>query len=146
MVDVAARKQDQAHRQPRLSSEGNCAKRTLVLLTSDRSLIDLVNRSIREGWRLYQVGSSAIRESYAQPNVHLIVLDDESLEASERGWVLEKLRESLRGAALLYVSSSHDPAIERRARTSGAQYYIDKPLDESRFTLVLRSFMSATET
>jgi CheY-like chemotaxis protein len=83
------------------------------------------------------------REVFAQPNVKLVILDDQAVAESDRGRMLEQIRRRLPGAPLIYVAASQSEANEKRARASGAQYYVSKPLSAERFGQVLRSFLEA---
>lgn len=83
------------------------------------------------------------RKVLAQPNVRLIILDDQAVEENDRGWLLAQIRKYFPGPSLLYIAGSQSDGNEKRARTNGAHYYISKPLSLERFSYVLQSFLQA---
>ena len=85
------------------------------------------------------------REVFAQPNVRLVVLDDQAVEENDRGWLLAQIRKHFSGNSLLYIAGSQSDANEKRARTNGAHYYISKPLSFERLRYVLQSFLQVQQ-
>jgi response regulator of citrate/malate metabolism len=82
---------------------------------------------------------------FTEPNVRLVILDDQTVEESDRGWLLGQIRKHFSGTSLLYVAASHSDGNERRARTNGAHYYVSKPLLLERFGHVLESFLQTQQ-
>ena len=80
---------------------------------------------------------------FTQPDVRLVIFDDQVVEENDRNWLLAKIRKYFSGAALLYVAGSQSDRNEKRARSNGAQYYVSKPLSLERFGHVLQSFLQA---
>ncbi len=116
---------------------------SLLLLSDDEALADLVRRVVNPPWKLVQRGAGGFmtREVFAQPNVRLAILDDQEVDESDRGRLLEQFRKLFSGVSLLYVAGNQSDGNEKRARTNGAQYYVCKPLSPERFGQVLESFL-----
>jgi DNA-binding response OmpR family regulator len=115
---------------------------TLLLLSADREIVEIVTDAAKAGWRVAEHGETeALHSLFAEPNVRLVLLDDEAIEEAERGRLLTQIRRRLPAASLLYVAGNHDELNEKRARTGGAHYYVSKPLALERFAHVLQSFM-----
>ncbi len=116
----------------------------VLLLTSDIALADLVGRIVARPWRIERCDSAArAREAVGHANIQLVVLDDEVVDDSERGWLLNQIKRYLPGVALLYIAARHTDEIERRARSRGAHFYTVKPVERDHFGSVIKSFMSS---
>jgi DNA-binding response OmpR family regulator len=120
---------------------------TALLLSDDQALIDLVFEVVKHPWSLIHCRAAAYlsREAFAQPNVRLVVLDDQAVDENSRGMLLTQIRRRFAGTPLLYVAATQSEGIEKRARTNGAHYYASKPLSFERFGYVLRSFLRAQQ-
>ena len=120
---------------------------TLLLLSDDTALANLVRGIVKRPWKLVRHGADGYtsRKIFAQSNVRLVILDDQTVEEDNRGWLLAQIRRYFSGGSLLYVAGSHSDDNEKRARTNGAQYYISKPLSFERFGYVLKSFLQAQQ-
>lgn len=115
---------------------------TVLLLSEDQTLAELVNRVVQPPWSVAHIRRPySWKEALAWPKVRLIVLDDEHLDDSTRGWLLHQIGRRIPGAFVLYVAGNHADSVEIRARVSGAQYYVSKPLSPERFENVLSSFL-----
>lgn len=125
----------------------NCLSPTVLLLSDDQALTDAIGRIVERPWKLVRYGADkyASREVFTQPNVRLVILDDQTVVENERGWLLAQIRKHFSGTSLLYVAASQSDGNEKRARTSGAHYYASKPLALERFGYVLRSFLQAPQ-
>lgn len=121
---------------------------TLLLLSDDEALAGLVRGIVVRPWVLVQHSTQKYLrgDGLAQQNVRLVVLDDQAVEETDRGWMLAQIRKRHSGTPLLYVAASQSDANERRARTNGAHYYISKPVSADRFRQVLKSFLQAQRT
>jgi DNA-binding response OmpR family regulator len=117
----------------------------LLLFSDDQVLADLAGGVVKPPWKLVRQGADGLtgREVFAQPNVRLVVLDDQAVEESDRGWLLAQIRKHFSGASLLYIASLQSDDNEKRARANGAQYYVSRPLALERFGHVLESFLQA---
>jgi response regulator of citrate/malate metabolism len=116
---------------------------TLLLLTIDEALAELVSEIVVEPWKLVRESAEQYmaRMTPPQADVRVIILDDQTVEESERGRLLKQIGKQFFGASLLYVAGNHRIDNEKRARTNGAHYYAAKPLLLERFASVLRSFL-----
>jgi response regulator of citrate/malate metabolism len=120
---------------------------TLLLLSSDEALTEVVRRIVVRPWKLVRYGANryASNKVFNQANVRLVVLDDQVVEENDRSWLLTQIRKHFSGTSLLYVAASQSDGNEKRARTNGAHYYASKPLSLERFGYVLRSFLQADQ-
>ena len=118
---------------------------TLLLLSDDEALANFVLAIIKRPWKLVRQGADRFisHKLFNLPNVGLVILDDQAIEESDRGWLLAQIRKHFSGTSLLYVAGSQSDGNERRARTNGAHYYVSKPLSLERFGYVLQSFLQA---
>jgi CheY-like chemotaxis protein len=119
---------------------------TLLLLSDDEALAELVLGVVKTPWRLIHQNGGGARTSdgsFAQPNVRIVILDDQAVEENDRGWLLTRIHKRLPGASLLYVAGNQSDTNEKRARANGAHYYVSKPLSFERFGYVLQSFLGA---
>jgi DNA-binding response OmpR family regulator len=120
---------------------------SVLLLSDDEMLTDLVRRVVKRPWKLIRPATDGNigREVFAQPNVRLVVFDDQKIEENDRGRMLAQIRKHFSSVSLLYVADSQSDANEKRARTNGAHYYVSKPLSPERFGQVLQSFLQAQQ-
>jgi len=117
-------------------------KPALLLISADEALVELLRRIAHAGWRFeHRRDSSGTGQLLRQPDLRLVVLDDEAVAAEERGWLLTQVRRNRPGTALIYVAANHDGEVEKRARAGGANYYTSKPIPEEQLADVVRSFM-----
>jgi hypothetical protein len=72
-----------------------------------------------------------------------VVIDDAAIDESSRGWLLGQVHRWAPDALVAYIASAHAPAVERRVRSQGVQYYLSRPVDRERTLRVLRSFVVA---
>lgn len=121
---------------------------TLLLLSDDEALASVVRGIVVRPWVLIQHTAQSYlrRDGRPQQNVRLVILDDQAVEETDRGWMLAQIRKRLASIPLLYVAADQSDANERRARTNGAHYYISKPVSVDRFRHVLKSFLQAQGT
>lgn len=116
---------------------------TLLLLSSDQSLVDCVNGAISEPWKLAHHTTYTGNELFGQANVRMVVFDDEAVAEQQRVSLLARIQRQIPGVSLLYIAGNHNHENEVRARASGAHYYTSKPLAFDHFDYVLRSFLRA---
>ncbi len=116
---------------------------SVLLLSDDEALTDFISGIVKRPWRLVRHGADKYgnREVFTQPNVRLVILDDQTVVENERGWLLAQIRRHFSGTSLLYVAASQSDDNELRARINGAHYYASKPLSLERFGYVLQSFL-----
>jgi DNA-binding response OmpR family regulator len=117
--------------------------RRVLLLSDDEALTDFIGRIVIPPWKLvcYRADKYGSHQVFVQPNVRLVILDDQTVEEKERGWLLAQIRKHFSGTSLLYIAASQSDGNEKRARMNGAHYYASKPLSLERFGYVLRSFL-----
>jgi DNA-binding response OmpR family regulator len=116
---------------------------TLLLLSDDDRLADLVLGIVKWPWKVVRQGADGhmSHKIFAHPNVRLVILDDQAVEEKDRSWLLAQISKHFSGTSLLYVAGSQSDGNEKRARTNGAHYYASKPLSPERFGHVLQSFL-----
>jgi DNA-binding response OmpR family regulator len=119
---------------------------TLLLLSDDVALANLVLGIVKPPWKLVRDGAEGyMSQKFARPNVRLVVLDDQAVQENDRDWLLAQIRKHFSGHPLLYVAGNHSEVNEKRARTNGAQYYASKPLVHEQFGQVLQSFLQTQQ-
>lgn len=118
---------------------------TLLLLSDDKTLANHVHGIVKRPWKLVWPDASewTNREVFAQPNVRLLILDDQAVEENNRGWLLAQIRRYFSGTFLIYIAGNQSDGNEKRARTTDSHYYISKPLSFERFGYVLQTFLEA---
>jgi DNA-binding response OmpR family regulator len=119
----------------------------LLLLSDDEALANFVLGIVKCPWKLVHQGADRYmsHKMFAQPNVRLVVLDDQAVQENDRDWLLAQIRKHFSGHPLLYVAGNHSEINEKRARTNGAQYYASKPLVHEQFGQVLQSFLQTQQ-
>jgi hypothetical protein len=118
----------------------------LLLLSDDEAFADFVFGVVEPPWRLIRQDGGGTRMndgSFAQPNVRLVILDDQAVEENDRSWLLTRIHKRLPGVSLLYIAGNQSDTNEKRARANGAHYYVSRPLSFERFGYVLQSFLRA---
>jgi DNA-binding NarL/FixJ family response regulator len=125
---------------PRVPASARKSNRKPVALvfSRDRALIDRVVAASRPPWvvEVFDDGRSAPRR-LIDPAVRLAIVDDEALDASERGWLVDQIRKRAPHAGIVYVAARHEPELERAIRGSGVFYYTSRPIEEDRVHRVL---------
>ena len=129
-------------------SNGMSLAPTLLLLSDDELLVRLVCQIVGPPWRLvrHASGKHVGGGMFTQPNVRLVIFDDQAVEESDRGRMLKQIRKRFSGTPLLYIAATQTDANEKRARSNGAHYYVSKPLSPVPFGQVLSSFLEAQRT
>jgi hypothetical protein len=115
----------------------------LLVLSSDSALVKLVTDAGGQNFSIrHSVDHQDRSKLLLEPDLRVVVFDDEGMVESDRPLMLGQIRRVAPGASVLYVAADHDGENERRARVGGAHYYTSKPLDEEHFASVLRSFLT----
>jgi hypothetical protein len=83
------------------------------------------------------------RTALAKPGVKIVIVDDDAIEETMRGRLLNQVQRWVPQALVAYIAAIHNPAIELRARTHHVQYYISRPVDRERTMRVLRCFANS---
>lgn len=121
-------------------------RRAVAVFSDNESIMTLVADSTGDSWVMEKC--AALYEARAflvKPSLRMVVIDDEAIEESTRGWLLDQVRKSAPQALVAYIAAVHSHETERRARAYGVQYYTSKPLDRERTLRVLRSFASTAK-
>ncbi len=116
---------------------------TLLLVSDDETLSNLITGIVEPPWKLVRKSADGCSDPrmFAQPNVRLVVFDDQAVQENDRSRLLAQIRKHFSAHPLLYIAGDHSEVNEKRARTSGAHYYASKPLAHKQFGLVLQSFL-----
>jgi len=100
----------------------------LALLSHDGQLMETVQSAARSKWSVVKPGIAQLFTLIHEPNVKLVIFDDQLLAASERGWALTEIRRCAPKASIIYVTGQHDQENEKQARSGGVLFYTAKPL------------------
>jgi DNA-binding NtrC family response regulator len=107
--------------------------------------MELAAAAVPATWEVHScIDPHDARSLLTRPSVRLVIVDDEAIAHSTRGWLLDRIHRYAPHALVIYVAASHDLENERRARASRVQYYTAKPLDTTRTLRVLKSFVNAS--
>jgi DNA-binding NtrC family response regulator len=71
----------------------------------------------------------------------VVIFDDQSVAASDRGWALTEIRRCASKASIIYVAGDHDQENEKQARTRGVLFYTAKPLIPGDVILLLQRLL-----
>ena len=110
----------------------------LVLLSNDKDLLETVRRAAALGWTIIKSELTDLGSLIREPNVKLVIFDDESVAASDRGWALAEIRRCAARASIIYIAGDHDHEAEKLARARGVLFYTARPLALSYLTLLLQ--------
>jgi len=110
----------------------------LALLSNDEQLTATVQGAAQSEWSLIKPEMAQISSLIREPNVRLVIFDDQSVAPSDRGWALSEIRRCASKASIIYVAGDHDQENERQARTRGVLFYTAKPLIPGDVILLLR--------
>jgi DNA-binding NtrC family response regulator len=113
----------------------------LALLSNDDQLTEMVQGAAGSKWSVVKPGMAQISSLIREPNVKLVIFDDQSVAASDRGWALTEIRRCASRASIIYVAAEHDHANEKQARTRGVLFYTAKPLVPSDVNLLLQRLL-----
>jgi hypothetical protein len=118
--------------------------RAVVIVSSDESLVNFIADNMGESWVVERCADPHRAPAIlGRAQVRIVVIDDEAIDESTRGWLFDQVRKRFPQALVAYIAANHSPAAERRARAYDVQYYTSKPLDRVRTLRVLRSFAGA---
>jgi len=138
-----------AHRAAAASQAGSAGtaveqRKAIAVFSRDQSIVELIAEGLSDSWIIEKF--SDLQEARAflrKPGVRIVVIDDEAVEESTRGWLLDQVRKGAPHALIAYIAAVHSLETERRARTYRVQYYTSKPIDRERTLRVLHSFEHA---
>ncbi|WP_333649326.1 hypothetical protein [Candidatus Binatus sp.] len=116
----------------------------IAVFSRDESVVKIIAEGVSNSWVIAKFADPHEGHAFLlKPDVKMVVIDDEALEESTRGWLLDQVRKHALHALVAYIAAVHSPEIERRARSYSVQYYTSKPMDRERTLSVLRSFEHA---
>jgi len=117
--------------------------RAIAVFSRDESIVKMIAEGMSD-WIIEKfTDPHEARAFLLKPGVRIVVIDDEAIEESTRGWLLDQVRKRARHALVAYIAAKHSPETERRARAYSVQYYTSKPMDRERTLRVLHSFEHA---
>lgn len=110
-----------------------------LVLSRDGSLLELVLQACGPPWVVEPcLGCRAASQFLSERTIRLVVVDDEALAESERGWFIDHIHRRSPDALVVYLASRHSPELERAIRAHGVLHYTAKPVETDRLTQVLR--------
>ncbi len=116
----------------------------IAVFSSDDSVVKIIAEGVSDSWIIEKFTDPHDGHAFLlKPDVKMVVIDDEAIEESMRGWLLEQVRKHALHALVAYIAANHSPETERRARAYSVQYYTSKPMDRERTLRVLHSFEHA---
>jgi hypothetical protein len=101
----------------------------LALLSGDAKLTDTVESAARPEWSVVKPTVAQMSSLICQPNLKLVIFDDQVVVPSERGRTLTEIRRCASEASIIYVADEHDPENEKQARSRDVLFYTAKPLN-----------------
>jgi DNA-binding NtrC family response regulator len=113
----------------------------LALLSNDGQLMETVQGAAGSQWSVVKPGIAQLIGLIHEPNVKLVIFDDQLVAASERGRALTEIRRCASKASIIYVAGQHDQENEKLARTGGVLFYTAKPLSPSDVNLLLQRLL-----
>jgi DNA-binding NtrC family response regulator len=117
---------------------------SIVVFSRDESIVKLIAEGMGDSWLMQTFADpNEARASLLKPGVRIVVIDDEAIDESTRGWLLDQVRKWAPQALVVYIAATHSDQTERRTRTYRVQYYTSKPIDRERTLRVLHSFERA---
>src|SRR5579863_2591014 len=120
-------------------------RRAIAVFSRDESVMKTIAECIGDSWVIEKFTDPQEGRAFLlNPSVRIVVIDDEAIEESTRGWLLDQVRKRAPHALIAYIAAVHTLETERRARRYRVQYYTSKPMDHERTRRVLHSFASAT--
>ena len=100
----------------------------LALLSHDGQLMETVQGAAGSKWSVVKPAIAQLFTLIHEPNVKLVIFDDQLVAASERGRALTEIRRCAPKASIIYVAGQHDQENEKQARSGGVLFYTAKPL------------------
>jgi len=114
---------------------------TLAVLSNDDQLTELVQGAAGSKWSVVKPAIAEISSLIREPNVKLVIFDDQSVPSSDRGWALTEIQRCASRASIIYVAGQHNLENEKQARTRGVLFYTAKPLIPGDVSLVLQRLL-----
>jgi hypothetical protein len=115
-----------------------------VVFSRDETVFTLIVDGLSDAWRTLQcVEASDARLYLRKTGVEIVVVDDDAVEETSRGWLLDQAHRWAPRALVAYIASNHSSEVELWARSRRVQYYLSRPVDRELAIRVLRSFAQA---
>ena len=73
----------------------------LALLSDDGQLTEMVQGAAGSKWSVVKPGIAEISSLIREPNVKLVIFDDQSVPSSDRGWALTEIRRCASKASII---------------------------------------------
>src|SRR5208283_5241357 len=106
----------------------NGAMPILAVLSHDDQLTQTIQGVAQSEWSVIKPNIAELSNLVREPNVRLVIFDDQSVPASDRGHALSEIQRYASKASIIYVAGHHDHENERQARARGVLFYTAKPL------------------
>ena len=110
----------------------------LAMISGDEQLAETIGIAAAVGWTVARLKVADVPSLIREPNVRLVIFDDDSVSASDRGRTLSEIRHCAPNAPIIYVASEHDHESEKLARARGVLFYTAKPLVQNYVDLLLQ--------
>jgi DNA-binding NtrC family response regulator len=115
-----------------------------VVFSFDESVERLVADGMPREWLVSLCPNpGGARESLTKSGVKIVVIDDQGMDETTSGWLLDQVRRWAPQALVAYIAASHGIEVERRARSHNVQYYFSRPIDREHTVKVLKAFATA---
>ncbi len=114
---------------------------TLAVLSNDDQLTEMIQGAAGSKWSVVKPAIAEISSLIREPNVKLVIFDDQSVPSSDRGWALTEIQRCASRASIIYVAGQHNLENEKQARTRGVLFYTAKPLIPGDVSLVLQRLL-----
>lgn len=98
----------------------------------------MVKSEAGSAWSVVKFDMQHISSLSREPNVRVLIFDDQSVPPSDRGWALTEIRRCASQASIIYVTGEHDYENEKQARARGVLFYTAKPLNADQLKLLLQ--------
>ena len=130
--------------EPRVFPMRTEAARTAVVFSRDETIFALIVEGLSGKWRTLRcVEANDARLYLREAGVEIVVVDEDAIEETSRGWLLGQAQRWAPRALVAYIAATHSSEVERWVRSRRVQYYLSRPVDRELAIRVLRSFAQA---
>ena len=93
--------------------------RSIAVFSRDASIVKMIARGTSDSWVMENFADPHEGRAFPlKPSVRIVVIDDEAIEESTRGWLLDQVHKRAPDALVIHIAAIHGPQAERRARIS----------------------------
>ena len=118
--------------------------RTALVFSRDETIFALIVDGLSDAWRTLRcVEASDARLYLRKTGVAIVVVVDDAIEETNRGWLLGQAQRWAPRALVAYIAANHSSEVERWVRSRRVQYYLSRPVDRELAIRVLRSLAQA---